>query len=256
MEPYEIIDLKPYFPRLEQYDDIAMQLTVEEQQKIVGYIKQCHTMSYRSISKRYDHWAEADAAHDVYIDPEATDFREMAVIPDTRAIADTVITYMMAALGGRNPMFQLEGLDRTSRTPAMLLERVMHQQMRRTAGEARLAQHLLDIVRYGMAPTKVIWNTPDNQNNIINFEPRKTFPDPRVTWGDWDKMSFLIFSDHISFEALHRSQLYDKLNTEPLKYAENIQVRNGWEGHRDISQEGRGFNISNHTPRDGKSNYF
>ena len=31
-----------------------------------------------------------------------------AVIADTRAIADTVLIYLMAALTGRNPMFQLK----------------------------------------------------------------------------------------------------------------------------------------------------
>lgn len=251
MDSFEILNLSSHFSSLERYQDIAERLTEDEQSKLVSYIKQCHTMSYRSISKRYPHWDEADAAHDVYVDPDATDFREKAVIPDTRAIADTVVTYMMAALGGRNPMFQLEGLDRDSRKPSLLLERVLHQQMRRTAGEARLAQHLLDIVRYGFAPTKVIWDGDMNQNNLINFEPRKTFPDPRVSWGDWERMGFMIFSDHISFEALYRSQLYPKLSRDPKKYAESIQIKQGWEGHRDIKKEGRGFNIRQMTAQDG-----
>ena len=69
----------------------------------------------------------------------------------------------MAALGGRNPMFQLEGLNRKSRQASLILERVLHQQMRRTAGEARLAQMLLDSIRYGFAPTKIVWNAKDNK---------------------------------------------------------------------------------------------
>tara|TARA_R110000764_G_scaffold17037_1_gene46980 strand:+ start:3186 stop:5048 length:1863 start_codon:yes stop_codon:yes gene_type:complete len=250
----EIIDLSRHFSALERYQDISERLTDEEQAKIVSYMKQCHTMSHRSISKRYSHWDEADAAHDVYVDPDATDFREKAVIPDTRAIADTVITYQMSALGGRNPMFQLEGQNRNSRKPSLLLERVLHQQMRRTAGEARIAQHLLDIVRYGMAPTKVIWDADGNQNNIVNFEPRKTFPDPRVSWGDWDNMGFIIFSDHISFEAIHRSRLYPKINKNPEKYADNIAIRQGWQGHRDLKQQGKGYNVRSNQ-QDGTS-YF
>lgn len=250
---YEIVNLQPHWNALERYQDIAELLSEDEQAKIVSYLKQCHTMSHRAISKRYTHWDDADAAHDVYVDPDATDFREKAVIPDTRAIADTVITYMMAALGGRNPMFQLEGTNRRSRKPALLLERILHQHMRRTAGEARLAQHLLDIVRYGMAPTKVIWNAEGNQNNVVNFDPRRTFPDPRVTWGDWDKMGFIMFSDHISFDALHRSNLYPKLNKKPQDYADNIAIRQGWLGHRDLRKEGRGFNIR---PTIQDSGYF
>ena len=254
MKEHEIIDLQPHFAALERYQDIAERLTEDEQQKIVNYIRQCHKMSHKSISKRYDHWDEADAAHDVYVDPDATDFREKAVIPDTRAIADTVVTYMMAALGGRNPMFQLEGQNRSSRKPALLLERVLHQQMRRTAGEARIAQHLLDIVRYGFAPTKIIWDSQGNQNNIINFEPRKTFPDPRVSWGDWEKMQFIIFSDHISFSSLYRSGMYPKLNKDPEKYS-NTQVKGqGWPGHKDLRKEGRGFNIKKSQHQDGYFN--
>lgn len=243
MKELEIINLQNHFAALENYEDIAERLTDEEQRKIVSYIKSCHDMSYKSISKRYPHWDEADAAHDVYVDPDATDFREKAVIPDTRAIADTVITYMMAALGGRNPMFQLEGQNRKSRKPALLLERVLHQSMRRTAGEARIAQHLLDIVRYGIAPTKIIWDAEGNQNQIINFEPRKTFPDPRVTWGDWDRMNYIIFSDSISFSALYRTNLYPKINNNPQKYAQDSQNRSGWIGHKEIKREGRGFHV-------------
>ena len=63
-------------------------------------------MSYFKIRKRYDHLKEADRAHDVYVPADATEFREKAVMADTRAIADTVLTYLMAAMGGRNPMFQ------------------------------------------------------------------------------------------------------------------------------------------------------
>ena len=151
-------------------------------------------MSHSKISKRYDHWKEADRAHDVYVPADATAFREKAVMADTRAIADTVLTYLMAAMGGRNPMFQLEGLNRKSRNASLILERVLHQQMRRTAGEARLAQMILDSIRYGFAPTKVVWDAKSNQNKIVNFDPRRCFPDPRVNWGDWENMQFIVFA--------------------------------------------------------------
>lgn len=245
MADYEVINLQQHFAALERYQDIAERLSDEEQRKIISYVKQCHTMAYRSIKKRYPYWDEADAAHDVYVDPDATDFREKAVIPDTRAIADTVVTYMMAALGGRNPMFQLEGQNRVSRKPSLLMERVLHQNMRRTAGEARIAQHLLDIVRYGYAPTKVVWDTAGNQNQLINFEPRRVFHDPRVSWGDWDNMQFIIFSDHISFSTLYSSGKYPKLQKDPKKYAEDnaATTKSGWEGHGHIKKEGKGYNV-------------
>ena len=148
--------------------------------------------------------------------PEATQFREKAVIADTRAVADTVLTYLMAALAGRNPMFQLEGLNRSSRKVSSILERVLHtSQMRRTAGEARLAQLLLDSIRYGFAPTKIVWDSKTNQNQIVNFDPRRAFPDPRVSWGDWEKWQYCVFTDYVSYNTLMGSGLYPKLKKHP-----------------------------------------
>ena len=188
-----VVDLSEFADRLTNYEDISADRTEEQERRIVDYVKSMVDMSYFKIRKRYDHWKEADRAHDVYVNPDATDFREKAVIADTRAIADTVLTYLMAALGGRNPMFQLEGLNTKSRKSSLILERVLHQQMRRTAGEARLAQLLLDSVRYGFAPTKVVWDAKSNQNQLVNFDPRRCFPDPRVNWGDWENMQYIDF---------------------------------------------------------------
>ena len=155
MDDAVIVDLAPHARKLMASEDIAVDLNEDQNARLTNYIREIVKMSYSRISRRYDHWKLADRAHDVYVPADATRFREKAVIGDTRAIADTVLTYLMAALGGRNPMFQLEGLNRNSRKSAAILEQVLHQHMRRTAGEARLAQHLLDCIRYGFAPTKV-----------------------------------------------------------------------------------------------------
>ena len=200
-------------------------------------------MSYDRISRRYDHWTQADRAHDVYVRPDATSFREKAVIADTRAIADTVLTYLMAALTGRNPMFQLEGLNRKSRKSSAIIERLLHQQMRRTAGEARLAQHLLDCIRYGYAPTKVTWDAASRTNEITNFDPRRVFHDPRVQWGDWEKMQYIIFSDYASFDALVQTGQYPKLSQYPALRNRLTPPAGGWDGHRWHQEAGRGLSI-------------
>ena len=243
-----IVDLSNYAEQLTNYEDISHLLTEEEERKIVDYVKSMVDMSYNKISKRYDHWKEADRAHDVYVPPEATTYREKAVIADTRAIADTVLTYMMAALSGRNPMFQLEGLNRNSRQSAMILERVLHQQMRRTAGEARIAQMLLDSIRYGFAPTKIVWDAKSNQNQIINFDPRRVFPDPRVNWGDWDNMQYIVFSDYCSFNTLLYSGLYPKLKKFPALRHKMSPPRNSWNAHHWHKEEGRGLSIDPASP--------
>lgn len=238
-----VVDLSEHIDKLVNYDDISHLLTDEQERRISDYVKSMVDMSYSRIRKRYDYWKEADRAHDVYVPPDTTDFREKAVIADTRAIADTVLTYLMAALAGRNPMFQLEGLNRQSRRSSLILERLLHQHMRRTAGEARIAQMLLDSVRYGFAPTKVVWNHKTNQNNIINFDPRRCFPDPRVNWGDWDNMQFIVFSDYLSFSTLLNTGLYPRLKLDPKLRHKISPPRNGWNAHQFHREEGKGLSI-------------
>ena len=243
-----IVDLSEFAEQLIGYEDISHLLTEEQENRIVDYVKSMMDMSYNKIRKRYDHWKEADRAHDVYVPAGATDFREKAVIADTRAIADTVLTYLMAALGGRNPMFQLEGLNRKSREASLILERVLHQQMRRTAGESRLAQLLLDSIRYGFAPTKISWDAKTNQNQLINFDPRRCFPDPRVNWGDWDNMQFIVFADYSSYNSLLNSGLYPKLKKFPALRRKMSPPRNGWNAHHWHKEEGRGLSIDPASP--------
>ena len=206
----QIVDLSRLAEKLTNYEDISDDLTEDEERRIVDYVKSCVDMSYNKIRKRYDHWLESDRAHDVYVPPKLRSF-EKGGNRRHRAVADTVLTYLIAALAGRNPMFQLEGLNRSSRKVSSILERVLHSQMRRTAGEARLAQLLLDSIRYGFAPTKVVWDSKTNQNQIVNFDPRRSFPDPRVSWGDWEKWQYCVFTDYVSYNTLMGSGLYPKL---------------------------------------------
>ncbi len=238
-----VVDLSEHANALMAYEDISMLLSDEQEQRLVDYIRSAMQMSYDRISRRYEHWTQADRAHDVYVDPHATQFREKAVIADTRAISDTVLTYLMSALTGRNPMFQLEGLNRKSRKSSAIIERLLHQQMRRTAGEARLAQHLLDSIRYGYAPTKVTWDASSRTNHITNFDPRRVFHDPRVQWGDWDRMQYIIFSDFSSFDSLLQTGMYPKLKQFPSLRNRLTPPAGGWDGHRWHKEAGRGLSI-------------
>lgn len=242
-----IVDLSMHMEKLMAYEDISDDLTEEQELKIVDYVRNLQKMSHDKISRRYPHWQEADRAHDVYVPANATKFREKAVMADTRAIADTVLTYMMAALAGRNPMFQLEGLNRKSRQPAAILERLLHQHMRRTGGEAKMAQMFLDSIRYGFAPTKLTWDAKKETNVITNFDPRRVFPDPRVQWGDWENMQFISFVDYASTSALLASGQYPKMQKYPLlrrSLTAGSGQGAGWDAHNTFHKdEGRGYNI-------------
>ena len=151
----------------------------------------------------------------------------------------------MAALAGRNPMFQLEGLNRKSRTPSAILERLLHQHMRRTGGEAKMAQMFLDSIRYGFAPTKITWDANRKTNVITNFDPRRAFPDPRVSWGDWERMAFISFVDYASTSSLLASGQYPKLSKYPaLRKSMQSGQGTGWDAHNMFyKDEGRGHNI-------------
>lgn len=242
-----VVDLSNLAEKLMNYDDISDMLSEDQEQKLVNYVHSISKMSHDRISRRYDHWRDADRAHDVWVPADSTKFREKIVVADTRAIADTVLTYLMAALTGRNPMFQLEGLNRKSRQSSMILERLLHQHMRRTAGEARIAQLLLDSIRYGFAPTKVVWNPITKTNDIVNFDPRRCFPDPRVNWGDWDRMQFIVYSDHMSTGALIGSGLYPKVTKYPA-LRRKMPMRHAWESHGWFKEEGRGLNLNPEDP--------
>ena len=249
-----ICDLSDLERPLMAYEDISDMLSDEQEAKIVDYVRACCKMSHDRISRRYDHWRDADRAHDVWVPADATKFREKAVVADTRAIADTVLTYLMSALSGRNPMFMLEGLNRKSKQPSMILERLLHQHMRRTAGEAKLAQMLLDSIRYGFAPTKVVWNAQKKTNEMINYDPRRVFPDPRVSWGDWDRMQFIVFTDHVSTNALMGMDMYPKIAKYPGLRRKRA-TKESWEAHRFVKEEGKGLNINPQDPS-GAGNSF
>jgi len=249
-----VADLSELANKLMGYDDISEDLSQEQESRLVEYVRVISQMSHDSISGRYDSWQEADRAHDLYVPAEATAFRNKVVIADTRAISDTVLTYFMAAITGRNPMFQLEGLNRDSRKPSVLMERVLHQQMRAGAAEAKLAQQFLDIIRYGTAPTKWVWSDKLNTNIIVNADPRKTFPDPRASAGAVDKMAFIVFSDHASASSLQRSGMYPKVSKYP-RMLDNMSITAGWDSHQWHQEAGNGWNINPNSQMDSTSNH-
>jgi len=106
--------------------------------------------------------------------------------------------------------------------------------MRRTGGEAKIAQLFLDSIRYGFAPTKVTWDPKKNTNVITNFDPRRAFPDPRVQWGDWDRLGFVSFVDYASTSSLIASGQYPKLSKYPAlrkNLTSGSGSGSGWDAH-------------------------
>ena len=238
-----IVDLSDLERPLFAMEDLSDLLSEEQERRLVDYVRALMEMSHDKISARYDAWREADRAHDVWVPPEATSFREKVVISDTRAVADTVLTYLMAALIGRNPMFQIQELDGRSRRAALGIERLIHQHNRRTAGEARIAQILLDSIRYGFAPTKLTWSSDLDTTLKVSIDPRRAFPDPRVAWGDWGDMEFFGMVDYISTSALLRSGKFPKLARYPALRRSRLSSGGTWSAHRNFRENASGLSV-------------
>ena len=71
-----VVDLSDHANKLLAYEDISSDLSDTQENKLVDYVKSAMQMSYDRISRRHTHWNEADRAHDVYVRPDATSFRE------------------------------------------------------------------------------------------------------------------------------------------------------------------------------------
>ena len=70
-----IVDLSPLAGPFLQMRDIAPALSADQEQRIVAYVKALFDMSHNRISRRYDHWKEADRDHDclLYTSPSPRD---------------------------------------------------------------------------------------------------------------------------------------------------------------------------------------
>ena len=239
-----VIDLTRYpnaMGALQSYEDIASLLTVEDEGRLVAFVRSMAKMAYFGQQRRYEYWDRADEAYDVYVPPDSTDFREKAVTTDARAVADTVIVYLMSALTGRNPMFQLKGLDRKSRRAAAVTERILHQQIKHTTGEARIAQMLLNSVRYGYAPIRNLWSDSANSNILRNYDPRHAFIDPRVNQSRIDEMQFMILTDYKTTQNLRtNSARYPRMRTRSELTLPTTTQRTGWEIHQHRRPDARG----------------
>jgi hypothetical protein len=135
-------------------------------------------------------------------------------------------------------------LNRKSEKASAIMERVLHLQMRQTGAEARIAQLLLDSVRYGFAPTKINWDNRTNANQIVGFDPRRCYPDPRVTWGDWAAMQFIGFTSFGSYDQFAQTGIYPKMKKYPGLRILNDAIPTGWENHLWLREEMQWLNVN------------
>ena len=75
-----VVDLSMHAEKLVAYEDISHLLTEEQERRIVDYVKSMLDMSHSKIRRRYDHWKEADRAHDVYVPADAVSARGIQMV--------------------------------------------------------------------------------------------------------------------------------------------------------------------------------
>lgn len=220
---------------------------------LVEYVKCCFDMSYDQISQRYDFWAEAETAHDVYVPSYVADksaqsntsrvrrnrprIVDVIKVPYSRAISDTICTYNLAIFAGMPP-FRVEPAGRKgSRKAAKIIEARLAQNMRAIGYEAKLYQMSLDQNRYGMSPFGIFFG--EHGNALFNFDPWGYFPDPRVTAQNRDDSEFIGTRTWASMSALKRRGIFKCLD----KLTNSTQPSSGWKCNRETRDAIRGQSI-------------
>lgn len=244
-------------------------LDLETEKQLLDLVQACFDMSHAAIEERYNYWAEAEIAHDVYVPVSKINEAKKSNVktrrgmkprlvdtimtPYSRAISDTQATYMLAVFGG-NPAFRIEPIGkRGSRVSAKIIETELHANMRRIGFEAKLYQMALDNNRYGMCPTGVFWG--DTGNVPVNIDPWNFFPDPRTTTQNRHESEFMGWRTTASLSALYRRKMYQNLHK--LKQARGNNRRQSWRCNMEQRDIIRGQSIDmTHDPVDGNASRF
>lgn len=258
-------DMQTLADRLMGRHNVADLLDDKLNDAIVDFVKQHFEMSYDRISQRYDHWREAEAAHDVYVPAETASLSssknsgrsphrnrprliDTIKVPYSRAISDTICTYNLSIFGGPRP-FGIQPVGRKGkRLAAKIIEIELSQNMRRIGYEAKIHQMTMDQNRYGMAPTGLFYG--DLGNHIVNLDPWGYFPDPRVTAQTGHDREFTGYRHWASLSALYRRRLYRGL--DKLDDSGTSRQALAWRCNKDTRDEVRGQSVDFSEAKDAR----
>lgn len=126
--------------------------------------------SYRIMSRRHDDWKQIDRTLRAYVpsdtaekaDMDGDDSNESAtemskiIMPASYAILDTILTYMMAAFL-QDPIFRYEGTGPEDVMGAILMEKIIDQQAKRSAVGLSLHTQWRDGFAYGLGAASPQW---------------------------------------------------------------------------------------------------
>lgn len=205
-----------------------------------------------AMSVRYPSWNEIDRKLTAYIDlsAEETDLQQTdvtkpvsIVVPVSYAALETLLGYMVAMFLDE-PIFRYEGVGGEDIKGAMLMERLIEHQTRRSVLGLNLHTLFRDGFAYGLGGIVPVWekqlgfrtvrdgNNKRRQrvikyegNTYYNIDPYKYFPDPNYGIQDVQKSEFqgwILQSDRMELMSMEEA---DPENYFNVRYLEHIDGR-------------------------------
>jgi hypothetical protein len=250
-------------------------------QTIVDKVMNRAVQSSSVISNRYPSWARVDEMLTGFIVPskDALEAKRKnrrkpveIVVPEMYAIMEILLTYMTSALLD-GPVFQYDGTAPEDLIGAILLEKVVDQQIRYTKGRLALHTGFRDAFAYGFGLLAPEWtkkyatvirkvpqapsffdkilgrNPPDGRdereemifegNRINNIDPYLALPDPNVPIDRINDGEFFGWIDRTSYKNLLEEEHHDD-NYFNVKYLQDVTSNNGNSRLFQTGEDGRG----------------
>lgn len=239
--------------------------------------------SQRHMSRRYGQWREIDKVLRTYVPPEQaekgedkegkTSMQKTIVIPQSNAILETLLTYMMSAFL-QDPIWKYEGVGPEDVLGAELMTHVVQQQALRNRVGLSLHTQWRDSFAYGIGVTSPVWDRRIGKrtrvrekgfmdvlrdmfyieergrdveedvliyegNKLLNIDPYSYLPDPQAPAHDVQSAEFVGWIEKTNIMSLLNR---DKDEGDYLfngLYAQLVDGRSGLITHGSYSDFGR-----------------
>lgn len=243
--------------------------------EVITLIGKCRTLSKEYMSQRYPAFEKAEKMDRAFIDVSETDskgkkknpFDRQVYIPISRAIADTVVTYLMTVICGKRPYIKMHGRGGEDQKPAKTMEVIIDYQMERQRALLIVYTFLRDMMKYGFSTIKNVFGR-EYQNSFANIQrmvpfpfphtvteraqrktmayegPQlsnndiyKTWPDPRVPMAKMNTGQFIGYEySRSKYHMLKNQNVYFNLEQLPKESAATSTDSNDGEGNRNEIQ--------------------
>lgn len=238
---HDLSGLKDKNMGYEYPDGLDLRPGSQKHDKIVRLVMQRARASASVISKRHADWREIDHTLTGYIPLDDAEKRVKErdrrrpvsiVFPYSYAILETLLGYMMSALG--DPMLTYEGTGPEDIIGATLLEKVIQHHCLKTKVPLNMHTFYRDCFAYGSGYMSPIWvkrtkavkhpfggpamdSVVFEGNGLVNIDPYCILPDPGVPVHELQKGEF--------FGWIKRTNMLNLLTEEQQSYGDVFNVK-------------------------------